>query len=365
MADINITTSGGAIVGGASVVAFLMPGDLAVITSGGAVVGGQSVITLTNPSVLSVVTSGGVEVGGQSIIGTAPPVNVVSGGAQVGGQSVVTVVFPVRPPVLSVVTSGGAVVGGVSVVGRATPPVLSIICSGGAQVGGFRVPELTVVQFIYPADRTTAIVGSGGVEVGGASVVTWSKPPIFAAPPFQGAADADVFVGGASIISFIHPQILQVIAEGGVTVGGEPVGDDIFETYVLTGARGEPSIYSNFPFNSYASYRGQEFGAGPAGIYLLEGFDDAGKEIHPGARIGPANFGTDREKRLRLLRCGGKTVGAQVKVSNSNGSAGYFDIEGGRAAVSRKVQGRELTIEITDFETLGHLEIVPLVLQKR
>ena len=341
-----------------------MPGDLAVITSGGAVVGGQSVITLTNPSVLSVVTSGGVEVGGQSIIGTSSPVNVVSGGVQVGGQSVVTVVFPVRPPVLSVVTSGGAVVGGASVVGRATPPVLSIICSGGAQVGGFRVPELTVVQFIYPADRTTAIVGSGGVEVGGTSVVTWSKPPVYAVPMPQAVADADVFVGGASIITFIHPQILQVIAEGGATVGGEPV-DGIFETYVLTGAQGEPSIYSNFPFNSYARYRGQEFGAGPAGIYLLEGVDDAGKEIHPGVRIGPANFGTDREKRLRLLRCGGKTVGAQVKVSNGNGSAGYYDVEGGRAAVSRKVQGRELTIEITDFETLGHLEIVPLVLHKR
>jgi hypothetical protein len=77
------------------------------------------------------------------------------------------------------------------------------------------------------------------------------------------------------------------------------------------------------------------------------------------------NFGTDREKRLRLLRCGGKTVGAQVKVSNGNGSAGYYDVEEGRAGVSREVQGRELTVEIADFESLDHLEIVPLILHKR
>jgi hypothetical protein len=111
-------------------------------------------------------------------------------------------------------------------------------------------------------------------------------------------------------------------------------------------------------------YRGQYFGAGPDGIYLLEGEDDAGAEIHPGVRIGPVNFGTDLEKRLRLVRCGGQSTGAQVRVS-SNRDAGFYDVENGRAAVSREIQGRELTIEIADFETLDHLEIVPLVLHER
>ena len=151
----------------------------------------------------------------------------------------------------------------------------------------------------------------------------------------------------------------------GLPLSLQQYADDIYETWVLTGARGEPSIYANFPFNSYAKYRGQEFGAGPNGIYLLDGSDDAGEAVHTGIRIGPANFGTDREKRLRLVRCGGKTTGATVKVSNGNGSAGYYPVKDGRAGISREIQGREITIDITDFETLDHLEIVPLVLHKR
>lgn len=362
-----IVCAGGIQVGGASVVGFLKPGVLSIISSGGAVVGGESVIAFITPAILEVVTSGGVKVGGQSIVSFPQIIaHVLSGGVQVGGQSLVEVTFPVAPKVLSVVTSGGVVVSGASVVIHIIPPVLSIICSGGVQVGAFRVPELTVVEFIYPADLIlAAIIGAGGVEVGGQSVVTWSRPPVYAVPIPQAVTDADVFVGGASIIAFIHPQILEVIIQGGVTIGGEAVDDGVFETYVLTGARGEPSIYSGFNFNSYAKYRGQYYGAGEDGIYLLEGEDDAGSEIHPGIKIGPVNFGTDREKRLRLLRCGGSTTGAQVKVSNGNGSAGYYEVENGRAAVSRKVQGRELTIEIADFETLDHLEIVPLILQKR
>jgi hypothetical protein len=390
MADLNITTSGGVkvsglspvyryttptafvivggvFVGGANVVGHLMPGDLAVITSGGVQVGGESVIAFVTPAALTVVASGGVEVGGQSIVGTGPPVSahVVSGGVQVGGQSVIGVTYPTLPQVLSVVTSGGVMVDGQSVVAYRLPPVLSIICSGGVVVGGFRVPELTVVQFIYPADLTTAIVGSGGAEVGGTSIITFISPPVFVVSVPHVAADADVFVGGASIIAFIHPQILQVIADGGVTIGGEPIGDGVFETIVLSGARGEPSIYSGFSFNSYCRYRGQDFGAGLDGIYLLDGKDDGGEKIHAGVRIGPFNVGTDREKRIRLLRLGGKTVGAKVRVSNGNGSVGYYDVEDGRAGVSREVQGREITIDITDFESLDHFEIVPLVLHKR
>jgi hypothetical protein len=190
-------------------------------------------------------------------------------------------------------------------------------------------------------------------------------PPVYADPAAQVVADADIFFGGAGVIAFIDPQILEILGDGGVLFGGEAVDPGVFETYVLTGARSEPSIYSNFSFNSYAKYRNQYFGAGPEGVYLLEGEDDAGDDIHSGIRIGPINFGTDREKRLRLLRCGGKTWEAQVRVSNGNGSAGYYDVEGGRAAVSREVQGREITIEISDFESLDHLEIVPLILSKR
>jgi hypothetical protein len=185
-------------------------------------------------------------------------------------------------------------------------------------------------------------------------------------PVPQAAADPSVVVGGEGIVAFIDPVILEIIGDGGAYLGGgTSVTSDVFETYVLTGARGEPSIYSGYNFNSYARHRGKEYGAGAAGLYLLEGADDAGNEIHSGVRIGMVNFGTDREKRIRLLRCGGSTTGAEARVSDGNGSSDYVTVDLGRATVSRKVQARELLIEISDFESLDHLELVPMILFKR
>ena len=364
-----IVGSGGVKISGVGVVAYKVPGVLAVVGAGGVTVAGEGVITFFNPLILEVVGDGGIVVSGRGVFATRGPLidaHIGSGGLKIGGQGIFGGVTPFAASVLSVVGTGGLVINGQGVVNITTPPVLAIIGSGGIVIGNFRVPELTVVQFIYPADLTLmTVVGSGGIEVDGTGVITLTYPPIYAVPPPQSVADANIRIGGAGVIAFISPQILQVIADGGITIGGTPLGDDLFATYALTGIRGEPSLYSNFPFNSYAKHRGQYFGAGDDGIYLLEGADDAGEEIHPGVRIGPVNFGTDREKRLRLLRCGGKTRGAKVRVSNGNGSAGYYDVENGRAGVSRDVQGRELLIEITDFESLDHLEIIPTILHKR
>lgn len=167
-------------------------------------------------------------------------------------------------------------------------------------------------------------------------------------------------------VGFIFPQITEMVAEGGYVLESPEFPDEgIFETLVLTGGQNGISIYSNFNFNSYAKYGGRYYGASKDGIFLLEGEDDAGVPIHSGARIGPANFGSDREKRLRLIRCGGDCDQAQVRVSDGNGKSGQFPVEGGRAKISRAVQGRELTVEIVDFKSLNHLEIVPLVLAKR
>ena len=324
--DVAVAGAGGVKIGGGGVVAFKTPGVLAVVGSGGVALGGEGVIAFSTPEVLAVVGDGGVVIGGQGVVGTTgPPIlaHVGSGGIKVGGEGIIGHGLPVVAPVLSVAGTGGLVVGGAGVVGFSMPSVLAIVGSGGIKIGEFRVPELTVVQLISLADLTlAAIVGSGGIEVGGTGVITQASPSIYAVPAPQGVADANIKIGGSGVIAFISPQILQVIADGGITIGGAPVGDDLFATYVLTGIRGEPSLYSRFNFNSYAKHRGQYFGAGEDGIFLLEGADDAGKAIHPGIRLGPFNLGTDREKRIRLLRLGGKTDGAEVRVNDNNGSSG-------------------------------------------
>jgi hypothetical protein len=173
-------------------------------------------------------------------------------------------------------------------------------------------------------------------------------------------------VTSRATVGFTYPQITALVAEGGYVLESPELPDEgVFETLVLTGSQSEVSIYSNFNFNSYAKYGGKYYGATQDGIFLLEGKDDAGAPIHSGAQIGPVNFGTDREKRLRLIRCGGECDEAQVRVSDGNGKSGQFPVRGGRSTVSRNVQGRELTIEIVDFKSLNHLEIIPLVLAKR
>jgi hypothetical protein len=344
------------------------PGVKAVVGSVSLQVGPAGVINYVSPPVLLVMGSVGLIVRPNGIISEPVSIRACVGSVKlgIGVRGVVGGAFPIAPPVLAIIGSIGIGVNLPGVASGSVPSVLSVIGSVKIRIFEFRVPELTVVQLLSPADLIlSAVTGSVGIEVGPTGVIALSTPPVHAVPPSLPIEDATIKIGVNGVIAFIYPQILEVIGDIEVMVGGGPVDPGIFETYVLTGARGEPSIYSGFDFNSYAKYRGQYFGAGEDGIYLLEGSDDAGAAIHSGIRIGPANLGTDREKRLRLLRCGGKSVGAQVKVSNGNGGAGYYDVENGRAAVSREVQGRELTIEIADFETLDHLEIVPLVLHKR
>lgn len=356
------------IVAPTGIITLATPGVKAVVGSVGVQVAPASVIGFAVPSVLAVVGSVGVTVRPQGIISEPTFIHVYVGSVKLGisVKGIVGGAFPIAPPALAIIGSVGI---GVDLAGRVTlaaPSVLSVIGSVRIRIGKFRVPELTVVQLLSPADLIlAAVTGAVGIEVAPAGVVTLFTPPVHAVPQPQTVEDATIKIGVNGVIAFIHPQILEIIGDIEVIVGGGTVDPGIFATYVLTGVRGEPSLYSRFNFNSYAKHRGQYFGAGEDGIYLLEGADDAGEAIHAGVRIGPANFGTDREKRLRLLRCGGKTVGAQVKVSNGNGSAGYYDVEEGRAGVSREVQGRELMMEITDFETLDHLEIVPTILSKR
>jgi len=367
MADLALIGSVAVSIGGSGVIAQITPGVTAITGSVGLQVGGAGVVAFQTPAVLAVIGSVGVVLGGQgSITQVIPPVTIQVGsvGLRVAVAGVVR--FPSAPPVLAVVGSVAVGVGGAGVVATSLPPVLSIIGSVRIVIGEFRVPELTVVQFISPADLTlAAVIGSVGLEVGGAGVVTQTTPPVYAVPVPQAAEDASVQIRVEGVIAFIHPQILEVIGDAEVLLGGGLADADLFATFVLTGLRSEPSIYSDFNFNSYARHRNQYYGAGKNGIYLLDGPDDAGAEIHDGISIGPVNLGTDREKRLRLLRCGGKTAGAQVQVSDDQDRAGYFDVEGGRAWVSRDIQGRELTIKIADFETLDHLELIPLILAKR
>ena len=353
----------------AGIIALVAPGVEAVVGSVGLQVIPAGVIAFLAPQRLAVIGSVSLGIRPAGVISEPVFLRTCIGSVRLGigvrGVIGSGSELPITPPILSVIGFVGLGINATGVVGLAVPSILSVIGSVNICINEFRVPELTVVQLLSPGALTLAIAGSVGVEVGPVGVIALTTPPSYAVPPPQPIEAATINIAVAGVIALISPQILEVIGDIEVGISGGEIAPGVFDTYALTGARGEPSIYSNFPFNSYAKYRGQDYGAGADGISLLEGDDDAGKEIHPGVRIGPFNGGSDREKRIRLLRLGGKTDGAQVRVNNNNGSSGYYDVERGRAAVSREIQGRELIVDITDFTTLDHLEIALLVLAKR
>jgi len=134
-----------------------------------------------------------------------------------------------------------------------------------------------------------------------------------------------------------------------------------YETWVLTGNAFSPSAYSGWKFNSFALYRGNYYAAGDDGLHLLGGEDQAGIPIHSGARLGPINFSTDRQKRLRSMRLGATGDAVQVRIAGENGE-GYFEKQGDRVVVSRNLQSHDFLVDIQDFEELSFLEIVPLIL---
>jgi len=348
--------TGGVKVGGDATIVFLSP--YAPTVTGGVEVGGETEPVFTRPT--EIIAEGGVVVGGYAgITFELPPVVTVvaEGGVLVGGEA--TVAFSL-PTTFTWVAQGGVVVSGGTEPVTTAPTTYVHVVAGGVKVGG---PFLSLVTFTDPPDLVvTPSTAAVALEVGGEAAVAFTRPEVVDVS----SAGAVLVVGGVGTTTFIHPMILEVIAEGEITVGADVVYDEPFDTWTLNGSAYEPSVWTGWNFNSFAVHRGQAYGAGEDGIYLLEGSDDDGQKIHTGMRVGPVNFGSDKNKRLRSIHGAGWGSNVKVRVS-SNGFSGIFrpDRDPGRVSISRDIIGSSFTIELSDFESLSQLEITPLVLARR
>jgi hypothetical protein len=152
----------------------------------------------------------------------------------------------------------------------------------------------------------------------------------------------------------------QIIYKSELIISGQA-----FACWVLTTKEYNPSIYSNFDFNSYARINEKLYGAREDGIYLLEGTDDAGGDIHTGLLFDFANMDIPATKRLRSIHLGAKNPVSTVQVETDRGINKTYKTNNQRAVIGREVKGKFWTITLEDIDNLKSMELNLVFISKK
>jgi hypothetical protein len=141
------------------------------------------------------------------------------------------------------------------------------------------------------------------------------------------------------------------------------VTGDVWEAWAFNGATFEPSVYSGFAFNSYTVEGGVTYAAREEGIYILDGTTDSGSVIHDGVILSPTMFNLQNRKRFRqaFFDIAGSAPVIRGEVS---GQAANIPILHGKAMFPRALVGNKWTFLIADFDSLGQIELFPVVLTR-
>jgi hypothetical protein len=337
--------------------------QMALVASGGVGISGEGTVAFIDPPSYTLVASGGLDLGGEGVVAfVAPPTYTVTagGGLIISGEGTAVFVGVDDIPEYTVVGSGGFVAGGSGAITFVSVlPSYTVVGSGGLILGG-----TGQVTFVETDITEYSVTGSGGFKVSGLGEFAFTDPGVV----FSLVGSGGLTTSGAGLIARLLPTFYTVVGSGGLVVSGEGTDEDfVYQTWVLTGSRRKASIYSNYGFNSYCTYKGKPYGANGAGISILESTADGDSAIHTGLAIGPSNFGTFNKKKLRSVFVGSRN-GAEVRViadSNSATKSGDFTVSKGRAVISRGLIGEELTVNVTDFDELTAIEIIPVTLGSR
>lgn len=140
--------------------------------------------------------------------------------------------------------------------------------------------------------------------------------------------------------------------------------------------------YDNYNFSGLAEFNGTLYGVGEAGLYKLEGDDDAGAEISASLRTALLRLGAGKETRIDSAYLGYRSNGTlQLKVTyiDSRGSKRSYvydlqelparDNRPGRVKVGKGLKSVYWSFELSntdgaDFD-LDVLEILPLAFTRR
>ena len=300
---------------------------------------------------------------------TLPHLTVAGAADYVGGESFIVL------PALTVQGFGGPTiqlpmftVAGVGYTGevgsgRITLPALEV---AGAGQNAIQLPKLTVTG----VGRTGDLTGSATIElplltVDGAGYQHQIGTASITLPMLR-------IIGAASTAL---PAADTTAGAAGTGTGKQFVAG---EALVLNLKNSAASTYTNFGFNSFATFNGVMLAANAAGIFALAGESDNGTGIDATVRLGVTEFGDSRMKRVPRAYVGYRTNGECVlRVSVDEGEWFEYaledrDVEGihaTRVKVGKGLKGRYWQAEVANVEgatlDLDSLELVPVVLSRR
>jgi hypothetical protein len=106
---------------------------------------------------------------------------------------------------------------------------------------------------------------------------------------------SEAFFGSTFSTSALMDAVMRSVATAG-TLATVPESD--IQTWVVSLASSGSTSYANYPFNSFAKIGDAYFGAGPGGIYELDGDTDDGAPIRAALSLGKRDFGSSAKKTV-------------------------------------------------------------------
>ncbi len=178
---------------------------------------------------------------------------------------------------------------------------------------------------------------------------------------FKTQVDSISITTSLSSILTMNNFINEVISTScDVTLDGK-----VWQCWSLSSKAFNPSVYTNYNFNSFAEVEGYYYGAKDDGVYLLEGADDAGVNIRTGVKFEAGNQGTEQKKRYRAAFLGMSGTGRPaMHVTTEEGMDKYYLISDRKAIIGRDVYGKDWTFDIADVDTLEFVELMPVILTR-
>lgn len=208
---------------------------------------------------------------------------------------------------------------------------------------------------------------SGSIKKGMDGSIIW---PMFST---NGIVTPEVVMSGDVLIPMFYTT-------GTVVAASKFDATDDYEVWLLNVESGHHSTYENWQVDSMGTFNGQEIGAMPDGIYLLEGENDAGVDIDAQVMWPPSDLTSVKQKSLDAVyvRMRGQVDAIQLIAIVDETKKRYFERSMSRSSdgnvvkripFPRGLQGNLWQIGLEnvcgDKLDLAEIEVITRELQRR